>query len=324
MAPTCLRFALLAALCLPAFAQEKGPLPAPAPTEAAVPQPAAPAFTPKGADTCLKCHDEDAKVPVLAIFKTPHGQRSDARTPFAQLQCESCHGAGGDHAQKLRTGEPRPHIRDFGLRATSSTEDQNGACLTCHQGAKRIGWNGSAHESGGVPCAGCHQVHVAQDPVTSESGEAAVCASCHARQRAEHNSAFAHPVRQGKMSCSGCHAAHGTSLGPSLLAQPSVNETCFTCHADKRGPFLWEHAPAAEDCTLCHRPHGSNHRAMLDRHAPLLCQQCHSPVGHPSVAFTPGGLPSGAPSAFLLGNSCTNCHSQVHGSNHPSGAQLLR
>ena len=285
---------------------------------------AAPAYTAKGADTSLKCHDEDSKIPVLAIFKTPHGRKGDARTPFAQLQCESCHGPGGDHAQKLRAEAPRPHIRDFGRLASSPVDDQNGACLGCHQDATRIGWHGSAHDSASVPCASCHTVHAAKDPVMGGLGEAEVCAGCHARERVAHNGAFTHSIRQGKMSCDGCHAVHGTSMGPALLKQPTVNDTCFACHADKRGPYLWEHAPAAEDCTTCHAPHGSNHRAMLARPAPLLCQQCHSQAGHPSLAFSPGGLPSGAPSAFLLGNSCSNCHSQVHGSNHPSGAKLLR
>ena len=32
----------------------------------------------------------------------------------------------------------------------------------------------------------------------------------------------------------------------------------------------------------------------------------------------------GGSSRFLLGGSCTNCHSQVHGSNHPSGVKFLR
>ena len=34
--------------------------------------------------------------------------------------------------------------------------------------------------------------------------------------------------------------------------------------------------------------------------------------------------PIGTPSRFLLGQSCLNCHSQVHGSNHPSGSKLMR
>jgi hypothetical protein len=27
---------------------------------------------------------------------------------------------------------------------------------------------------------------------------------------------------------------------------------------------------------------------------------------------------------LLLGKGCVNCHSQVHGTNHPSGARLTR
>ena len=46
-----------------------------------------PPYSAEGADTCLKCHDEDATVPVLAIFKTKHAVQADERTPFAQLQC---------------------------------------------------------------------------------------------------------------------------------------------------------------------------------------------------------------------------------------------
>jgi DmsE family decaheme c-type cytochrome len=282
-----------------------------------------PAFSPKGADTCLKCHDEDSKFPVLAIFRTPHGQKADVRAPFAQLQCESCHAPGGEHARKKPAGDPQGPIRTFGMRSKTAPAEQNEACLACHAGASRTHWTGSAHDSADVPCAGCHQVHAAHDPVRATATQQQVCGTCHPRERAASFAASAHPLRDGRMGCTDCHAPHG-SAGDGLLKETAVNDTCFTCHADKRGPFLWEHAPAAEDCTLCHAPHGSPQRAMLTQRPPLLCQQCHEQAGHPSLAFTPAGLPSGQPSAFLLGGSCTNCHSQVHGSNHPSGADLGR
>ena len=54
----------------------------------------------KGADTCLKCHDEDNEVPVVPIFQTKHGRAADPASPFAGLQCEACHGPGEAHAQK--------------------------------------------------------------------------------------------------------------------------------------------------------------------------------------------------------------------------------
>jgi DmsE family decaheme c-type cytochrome len=284
---------------------------------------AAPAHSPKGADTCLKCHDEDSKFPVVGIFRTPHGQSKDPRAPFAQLQCESCHGPGGEHARKKPVDEPQGPIRSFGLREATPVEEQDAACLTCHAGSSRAHWPGSAHEAAQVPCAGCHQVHVPDDPVRRASSQTEVCGACHVRERAASLGASAHPLRDARMACSDCHAPHG-SMADAQLVRASVNDTCFTCHADKRGPFLWEHAPAAEDCSLCHSAHGSMHRSMLVQRPPLLCQQCHTQAGHPSIALTPDGLASGTPSAFLLGSSCTNCHSQVHGSNHPSGADLGR
>jgi hypothetical protein len=63
---------------------------------------------------------------------------------------------------------------------------------------------------------------------------------------------------------------------------------------------------------------------MLTRRAPLLCQQCHSQAGHPSLSLTAAGLPGGSPSALVVGSSCLNCHGEVHGSNHPSGITQMR
>jgi hypothetical protein len=34
--------------------------------------------------------------------------------------------------------------------------------------------------------------------------------------------------------------------------------------------------------------------------------------------------PGSASARFVVGENCLNCHRQVHGSNHPSGPNLLR
>ena len=87
--------ALLMLLPLTVLAQERA-----ATAEAAAqPPPAeapAPAYSKKGADTCLGCHDDEV---VLAVFHGKHGQPTDPRSPFGkgQLQCEACHGPAGDH-----------------------------------------------------------------------------------------------------------------------------------------------------------------------------------------------------------------------------------
>jgi len=281
---------------------------------------AAPVYTPRGADTCLRCHDDPA---VLAIFKTKHAVQADPHTPFAHLQCETCHGAGSEHAAHLHPGETRPPIPRFGSKSPATVQMGNATCLSCHQDSDHIGWQGSIHDREGLSCTSCHTIHAEHDPVLAVTSQPQVCYRCHQKVRADFQKASAHPVSQGDMDCSSCHSPHD-SLAPALLKAQTINDNCYTCHAEKRGPYLWEHPPVTEDCSECHVPHGSVNPTLLVSRPPFLCQSCHATADHPSVAFTPGGLPGGAPNGFLLGESCLNCHSQIHGSNDPSGAELNR
>jgi DmsE family decaheme c-type cytochrome len=282
-----------------------------------------PSYSKKGADTCAKCHDEDNEFPVYSIYKTKHAQTADQRSPFAGLQCETCHGPGADHAKPKPKGEKQAPIGTFGTKSKRSVREQNRICLDCHKGEDRVSWHSSAHEAGGVACSNCHQIHIAHDPALDTRAQPEVCYRCHKTARAQFLKPSKHPVRFGKMACSDCHQAHGSSARASLK-HPTVNQACYGCHSEKRGPLLWEHAPVTEDCTICHSAHGSVQPALLKKRAPLLCQQCHSHAGHPSIPRDKDDLPVNTPSVFLLSGSCTNCHSQVHGSNHPSGIKLMR
>ncbi len=279
-------------------------------------------YTRKGADTCLKCHDQDYKYPVLQIFYSKHGNRKDARSPMAQFQCESCHGPGRAHATEPKVGAQRASIIAFGANSRTSPDQQNAMCLQCHRDHQRARWTGSQHDTVNVRCVDCHTVHVRHDPVFTQD-QSGICYRCHKQQQAVFARNSAHPVRQGKMLCSQCHDPHGSNA-KALLKTATKNDTCYRCHAEKRGPFLWTHAPVAEDCGLCHEHHGSMNAPLLKKRAPWLCQQCHSVTGHPSISYDSTGLPAQTPSAFLLAKSCLNCHFQVHGSNHPSGVKLMR
>ena len=274
-------------------------------------------YSEEGADTCLACHGDDAGL--ARIFKTRHANRGDKRTPFAGLQCEACHGPGAKHAD----GGDTSAINSLKDSSWVPVQDRNKVCLGCHQGNARMGWHGSAHDA--IACASCHKIHAERDPVLAKATQPDTCYQCHKQQRADFQKPSAHPVRFGKLACSDCHSPHGSNA-PAMLAKPTVNQTCFTCHAEKRGPFLWEHAPVAENCTLCHSAHGSPRPSLLTKTPPLLCQQCHTVAGHPAVARTGAALPAngGVGAGFVLAGSCTNCHSQVHGSNHPSGVKLMR
>jgi DmsE family decaheme c-type cytochrome len=197
-------------------------------------------------------------------------------------------------------------------------------CLGCHERGKASSWHIGPHDVNDVSCAACHDSHQKKDAVLSRATEPDVCLSCHVAERAQFLKPFAHPVRQGKLGCSDCHEPHGTTAEKQLV-RSTLNETCYECHAEKRGPMLWEHEPVQEDCSSCHLAHGSTHPGMVKQRGPLLCQSCHSQAGHPSFAYGPQSLPGGSSPATSvpLGN-CMNCHSQVHGSNHPSGSSLTR
>ena len=277
-------------------------------------------FSRDGADTCIGCHDEENEYPVFPLFKTKHAVKADPRTPFADKQCESCHGPGNTHAKAKKKFKREGTIINFGKNVWTPVKDQNAMCLTCHQTHQRIEWEGSSHEFSQVACASCHRIHVAKDPVLDRHSQSRVCFTCHTKEQAKFRQASHHPVPEGQMACSECHNVHGEN-GTGALVKASSREKCTSCHAEKRGPFLWEHAPAAEDCTICHTPHGSNQAALLKKRPPLLCQECHAPSGHPSGRYDGSKLMG---SAFLGIKGCANCHSEVHGTNHPSGATLLR
>ena len=116
-----------------------------------------------------------------------------------------------------------------------------------------------------------------------------------------------HPVKEGGVSCTGCHEPHAASK----TALGGKNEQCTKCHQAVRGPHVFEHPPAAEDCTTCHDPHGSSNKKLLSVAQPMLCLQCHSIAGNrhgQSGAVNNTQRISGAAL-----RDCTSCHAAVHG-----------
>jgi DmsE family decaheme c-type cytochrome len=300
----------------------------------------------KGDAVCTRCHDESEAYPVLAIGKTKHGTVADGRAPT----CTSCHGESRRHVENLKAegekGRPKPDRTFDGplrgiasssalayvppptapvisKRSTLATEERNAPCLGCHQGGKRMHWQGSLHESRDVACTSCHQLHVQHDRVRDRLTQPDVCFMCHKEQRAQVNRMSHHPITEGKVGCSDCHNPHG-SAGPKLLVRDSVVDTCTTCHMEKRGPFIFNHQPVTDDCTLCHNPHGSTVSALLKSRPPFLCQQCHEPTSHrgniPGLLNTPGGAVSGTLAGargITQARSCLNCHTNIHGGSNP-------
>ena len=278
------------------------------------------AFSEEGSQGCLDCHDEQSDSPVLSIYHTPHGIAADKRTPAGGSGCESCHGPSAAHAKKPKKAPP---AISFGPDHPSDPEKRASSCVACHQDNTLSHWDSSTHEQEELACDDCHQSHLKQDTILDKKQQADLCFDCHKTEQAKIDLPSRHPIKEGKTTCSDCHNPHGSSTTSDLL-EPTVSEACLSCHNEKRGPFLFEHAPVTETCIECHEPHGSAHPALLVSRPPFLCQQCHMSAFHPSQLNDGGGLSVATPNSNLLGKSCLNCHSSIHGSNHPSGARLTR
>ena len=279
-----------------------------------------------GSETCIGCHEDQQKrfrnTVMGKVFARP-------RTADEKLGCESCHGPGKAHVEAGGGKETIP-VR-FGKDSKTTVEEQNSACLSCHQKGNRMFWAGSPHESRQMACVDCHNVKQQIDtslssearfnaPITQYKGlkktQPELCLDCHQMRRAQLQRSSHMPYREGKVTCTSCHNPHGTP-NPKQLIQASVNENCLSCHAERRGPFLFEHPPVMENCANCHEAHGTNNPQLLKTRMPRVCDSCHVTSRHPTQAQPLSSIKN-------FNRGCTNCHSAIHGSNHPSGNFFLR
>lgn len=267
-----------------------------------------------GDETCVGCHDAEGR----SYHRTLHGKAQNARSPAGEHGCETCHGPGQAHVDDPTKPES---IRRF---ASMAPRDVAESCLACHSRGTHAFWKGSAHDSRNLSCVTCHSVHSAKSASAQlvKVDEIQLCATCHRPEAMKIRRTAHMPLVEGQMTCSSCHNPHGAANVRQLRAGSWINESCISCHAEKRGPYLWEHAPGRDNCVTCHDPHGSSNDRMLVAKVPMLCQRCHVSSGHPPVIYDQAQLNNG--SNRMVGRGCVNCHSQIHGSNSPSGNRFLR
>jgi DmsE family decaheme c-type cytochrome len=231
-----------------------------------------------------------------------------------RVGCESCHGNGTRHMEE---GDAAL-IRTFDASDAESTA----VCIDCHSSKGMAGWSASTHAAEDLGCLDCHSIHTSRNPLET-------CSSCHPDVKAAMQLPSHHPVREGRMSCASCHDPHAATEA-QLRTEMRVNDLCYTCHQDKEGPFIFEHEPVVEDCRLCHSPHGTVANNLLVANEPMLCYQCHEPHFHsglvsPEGAVDVGGTerenPHGTASMNVAFTTrCSQCHSQIHGTDLPSQA----
>jgi len=164
-------------------------------------------FTSEGTERCLFCHGGET---MTLIAETPHGDSTNADTPFAQKGCESCHGPGSLHVSRARGGRGFPALIRFG--SDQLVNKQTEACINCH--AKDMGdsegmeWTGSAHDTDGMTCVSCHQMHIVGNPLADKAQQLESCAHCHEKQIADHRRFESAGIVFDKLTCYDCHDVH--------------------------------------------------------------------------------------------------------------------
>jgi DmsE family decaheme c-type cytochrome len=270
-----------------------------------------------GDETCAACHEEV----MMSFSKGLHGRVHEFEAPRAMvLGCEACHGPGSLHVD---SNEPADILNPVTAEAHLSVR----LCLQCHTSGSMGSFQGTTHAMNEVSCTSCHSIHGPQYSGLPKKMQPDICYGCHANIRGKSYLPSLHPVKEGKMYCSDCHDPHGDSY-QSILAGERTNDLCLSCHANKEGPFVFEHAPVIEDCGICHDPHGAVANNLLVQNEPFICLQCHQMHFHTTLEGIEGDFdnPLGgiggtsshdaSKSGFLT--KCTQCHSEIHGSDLPS------
>jgi DmsE family decaheme c-type cytochrome len=270
-----------------------------------------------GNENCLyACHYHD-KIERDFLASTMGTQVSKAGLPI--VNCESCHGPGSLAVEGITPEKVEQDAKE-GKQTSCNYETfinikklppdaQSLICLKCHSGFSSFNlhnWSAGARSENGVACLSCHDIHSGADLITSPKEINNMCEKCHEEVRAEFSLPSRHPVPENKIFCTDCHDPHG-SVDANLLKEDTLKETCTACHGEKEGPYTFEHADIAEDCMSCHGPHGTVNDNLLTVREPFLCLQCHG-----------GHSPATSESKGTFYTRCTDCHSQIHGTDTPS------
>lgn len=283
-----------------------------------------------GTDNCLKaCHVHD-KIRKDFDLSTM-GVQLSRESGLPIVNCESCHGPGSlavegltpekvqaDAAKGIKTECDYKTLIDM---KKLPSQAKSLICLKCHSANATFNlhnWNASTHSKADVSCSDCHNIHAGYNLKVRPRDTAEMCYKCHQDIKAAFSLPNRHPVPEKKVFCTDCHDSHGGLT--KNLRRETIKATCTHCHAEKEGPFVYEHADSMEECTKCHTPHGSVNNNLLVLREPFLCLQCHT-----THRISAGGNQRTSPEikrAFYT--RCTDCHSQIHGTDLPSPSGLGR
>ena len=255
---------------------------------------------------CQQCHDPEISHPIKMMLGSKHWSKSIAESPVNNKGCQSCHGASVTHASTPTKIQP---LISFGPRWTSSVDQQNDICLTCHEKTTtHKQWRDGKHAEQDVTCVTCHDLHQDTDPIRVAKTQASVCTVCHKVQK----SGMHHLSNKiaDNPPCSTCHNPHANPL-PTVMMLKNRSEGCRSCHDFSR---MQKDIAVTDKAKSYHRVMQSDDRTCVD---------CHQGVAHVDKdnfgKLLAGGLTSAVIHLFFPGQSDGDWLLEEH-----KGAQALR
>ncbi len=249
----------------------------------------------------------------------------------ANIQCESCHGPGSEHAYAL--GE---------TNLISKVLDQ-GDCAQCHDSLNNefqvAEWNNSLHAitttdpAGSAGCVGCHTAfgfvsRMEGVPISNTAYEAITCAACHE----PHDASKPHQLRAVNTA---------TLMDGTVVTNAGLGGLCMQCHISRQNAtnyvltaagsshFGPHHGPQTDmlegvnGITYGKAIGSSPHKDVV----PDTCVTCHMQAQTASSpAFTRAGghtfevacSASGTNPAVQLTAACVQCHGSITTFNFPT------
>jgi len=255
---------------------------------------------------CTECHDPKISHPINSMLNSKHWSKGNKATPVNKDGCQSCHGVSNSHANTPTKIQPEI---SFGPRWTSSVEEQNDECLSCHvKTATHRQWQSGKHATQEVTCVTCHDLHTDIDPVRIKETQASVCTVCHKIQKHGIH-AIAKNIAQNP-PCSTCHNPHANPL-PTVMMLENRSKGCRSCHDFEK---------MQKDSTVTAKAK-SYHRVMAKEDR--TCVDCHLGVAHVDKdnfgQVLAGGLTTISGYIFYPGQSDGDWLLEEH-----KGAQALR
>ncbi len=230
--------------------------------------------------SCLPCH--------TVGYGLPTGFTSAAATPqLAGVQCENCHGPGGNHAANPDDPTARPRVE---LAAT--------VCGGCHTGSHQPTfeeWQSSPHPG------------VVED--MNPTNRIDSCGRCHSGPARLSLLQGKHlPVGDANLGivCITCHDPHRPTANPFQLRNPTASTNDY--FVTTSGVFTNQYNPNINVCAQCHNHRGASWTSSS--RAPHHSPQYNMLLG--TVGVLDSGLAPHQPAshALLIQDQCVGCHMQ--------------